>query len=55
MMEVLMSENAMMVYGAIYIMAEYALGRTDWVKSNSVVEMALAGFVSLYKKMMPKK
>jgi len=35
---------------AIIMVIEFVLGKTDWVKANSVVELVLNGILKLFKK-----
>lgn len=54
MMEALLSPEAMVVYGGLFVVIEYVLGKTDLVKSNSTLELVLRGLLRA-KALLPKK
>jgi hypothetical protein len=35
-------------FGLAYIVVEYILGKTSWVKANSTIELILDGFIKIY-------
>lgn len=43
------------IFGSIYVLVEYFLGKTDLVKSGSVLELVLSGIAKVFEAFGLKK
>ena len=47
-------ENLELYLGAVFVLVEYFLGKTEVVKSGSTLELILNGFATIYKTFFKK-
>lgn len=45
----LKSDTVLIIIGALYVLIEYFLGKTDLVKPGSVLEAVLLGFIKVFE------